>query len=119
MLRENMLGRYGGIDLRKSGYVYREDIGDPATHKAETNVFFNPLAYLFVQRDLTPSQEFRNNVPAVIDEMTDPETGLTLRMIQFYTANPPMHFARIDMLYGVGLVDPRYVLKSVTQYPIA
>jgi hypothetical protein len=100
------IGRLYGFELCESQLVPTS--GSPAV---ASNLFYARDAMLMATRALElPDQRY--GVMATV--MTDPDSGITMRLLHSYQHMAGGHLITLDVLYGFTLMRPEHIVKVVT-----
>jgi hypothetical protein len=111
------LDAYGSVDAIKEGKLQKVQTfspvesnlvptsGSPTTYN---NFFISPEAAVLAMRPMpTPKNASSSTV------VTDPESGLSMRMIEFFDPDLTYDVVQLDILYGVGSYLPE--LSAIVQ----
>jgi hypothetical protein len=97
-LEEGIIGRYMGFDVMESQAVPVVDDTPDVTH----NIAFHKDAFALVTRPL--DAVVPQGLGVVVQNVTDPETGLTVRVVLSYNKDRLGVQCTVDLLYGVAEV---------------
>jgi hypothetical protein len=104
-LREAVIGRLYGWNIMQSNLV--AFTGGTTYH----NMAFNPTAFMLASRALPAPPAQTGALSTVV---SDPETGLTFRYVQAYSAKSQTMVHTIDVLYGAKVVDDRVFFEVLS-----
>lgn len=107
---DSSFGRVHGFELAESQLV--PFTGGTPTSK---NLFFAKTAALFASRELeNPEQTAGGNVGVRASVITDPDSGIALRLLHSYQHLLGGHAITLDVLYGVAMQRPEHAVLATT-----